>query len=294
MDKNSYGFCNNEVISTKITHLIANSLLSEQQLRKIIGRYSDMRENFNKYPADFAKDESEQWKFSKGLEPFAPEGRGCYSDTTAVPISISHPDFVDLTTRSEKRGAIGLDFPTWFYKSPGAPFIMIVAQDPLRSAKWYGECNDAVVSSPFGLQDAHHRENGNGGKRMWLLVQKLLERGYNVYLTDCRKFFVYNHAESDKYTTSGKMEIYRNVLMEEIEIINPELIVTLGHRADNTCRSLLGDDYRLSGYIPHLCGTATHKIYDYFKIIKDTNIHELAVLYTDLIESIIHNNHGKK
>ena len=90
------------------------------------------------------------------------------------------------------------------------------------------------------------------------------------------------------------MEIYRNVLMEEIEIINPELIVTLGHRADNTCRSLLGDDYRLSGYIPHLCGTATHKIYDYFKIIKDTNIHELAVLYTDLIESIIHNNHGKK
>ena len=33
-------------------------------------------------------------------------------DTITVPIPITHPDFKDLTTRTEKRGAIGLDLPT--------------------------------------------------------------------------------------------------------------------------------------------------------------------------------------
>lgn len=265
-----------------------------------------MHVNFNRYPKDYAKTKDEEWLFSEGLYPFTPMGwNRCYSDTTAVPIPISHPHFIDLTTRTKEqgRGAIGLDFPTWFYLHPDAPFIMIVAQDPLRSAEWYGDkgnkkyhankydgtflCEGAIVSSPFGLQDAHHREEGNGGKRMWLLVQALIERGYNVYLTDCRKYFVYNHVESDKYSTPDKMEIYRNILMEEIKIIDPKLIVTLGHSADKCCRELLGDDRRLSGYIPHFCGTAGHKINDTFGIKRKTDINELAEIYANHIVDLI-------
>ena len=254
-----------------------------------------MRNNFFSYPKDFVTDDKGEWKFSDDLKPFAPKGRGCYSDTTAVPIPISHPDFIDLTTRTKEqgRGAIGLDLPTWFYQSPEAPFIMIVTQDPLRSAKWYGDevdekyiCNDAVVSSPFGLQDAHHRERGTGGKRMWLLVRALLELGYNVYLTDCRKFFVYNHTQSDKYTTAEKMDIYRNILLEEIKIINPKLIVTLGHSAHKSCQELLGDDKRLSPYLPHFCGTAGHKIKEFFEIKQKVSIEDLASMYANKIAEL--------
>lgn len=292
----NFGFCENKAISDKIQNIIAYNLLGREQLDKIVHRYGDMRANFNKYPKDFAKCDTDEWIFSEGLEPFAPTGRDYYSDTTAVPIPISHPDFIDLTTRAkgQGRGAIGLDLPIWFYQSLNAPFIMIVTQDPLRSSKWYGDeadekfiCDDAVVSSPFGLQDAHHREKGTGGKRMWLLVRKLLERGYNLYLTDCRKFFVYNHHESDLYTTSEKMNLYRNILKKEIEIINPKLIVTLGHSADKSCRSLLGNDRRLSGYIPHFCGTAGHKIKEFFKLRSKTDIEGLAALYADHIETLV-------
>ena len=300
MTHENFGFCENDAISNKIHHLVANNLLGVEQLDKIKRRYDDMRNNFFSYPKDFVTGDKKEWRFSEGLEPFTPKGREFYyGDTTAVPIPITHSNFKDLTSRAkgQGRGAIGLDLPTWFYHTPDAPFIMIVAQDPLRSAEWYGDkkdekfiCKDAVVSSPFGLQDAHHRENGNGGKRMWLLVRALFEKGYNVYLTDCRKFFIYDHAESDKYTTPDKMEIYRNILKEEIDIINPKFIVTLGHNADKSCRSLLGDDYRLSGYIPHFCGTAGHKISDFFNVERKTGIKELAELYAAHIENLIEEN----
>ena len=304
-NKNNFGFCENETISHKIQELIANSLLGVEQLDKIERRYDDMRNNFYRYPQNFVTGDKKEWEFSDGLKPFAPKGREFYyGDTTAVPISINHPNFIDLTARTKEqgRGAIGLDLPTWFYQSSEATFIMIVTQDPLRSAKWYGDevderyiCNDAIVSSPFGLQDAHHREKGNGGKRMWLLVRALLEKGFNIYLTDCRKFFVYNHHESDVYTTSEKMDLYRNILKEEIDIINPKLIVTLGHSAEKSCRELLESDNRLSGYIPHICGTAGHKIKQYFGLESKTDINHLAELYANHIVELIHckNNSSK-
>lgn len=295
MDNKTYGFCENKNITHKIHNLIADNLLGIEQLSKIERRYDDMRNNFFSYPKDFVTEDKREWKFSEDLKPFAPKGRGCYSDTTAVPIPITHPDFIDLTTRTKEQGcgAIGLDLPTWFYQSPEAPFIMIVTQDPLRSAKWYGDevdekyiCNDAVVSSPFGLQDANHREKGNGGKRMWLLVRALLEKGYNIYLTDCRKFFVYDHKESDKYTTPEKTDIYRNILMAEIDIINPALIVTLGHSANKSCQELLGDDKRLSPYMPHFCGTAGHKIKEFFEIKQKVSIEDLASMYANKIDEL--------
>ncbi len=306
MNNVNFGFCENEIISHRIQELIAKNLLGVEQSDKIERRYDDMRNNFFNYPKDFVTGGKKEWEFSEGLEPFTPKGRVFYyGDTTAVPIPITHTNFIDLTTRAkgQGRGAIGLDLPTWFYQSAEAPFIMIVTQDPLRNAEWYGDkgnttyhtdkydetflCLDAVVSSPFGLQDAHHREKGNGGKRMWLLVQALLERGYNVYLTDCRKFFVYNHNQSDKYTTAEKMDIYRNILLEEIEIINPKLIVTLGNSANKSCRELLGDDKRLSSYMPHFCGTAGHKIKEFFKLSSKTDIEGLAALYADYIETLV-------
>lgn len=60
-------------------------------------------------------------------------------DTITVPIPITHPDFKDLTTRTEKRGAIGLDLPTWFNLKNTDKRIMLVAQDPLRGNTWYSD-----------------------------------------------------------------------------------------------------------------------------------------------------------
>ena len=288
--ENNFGFCGNEQITQKIYKMIADDLLGGEQLKKIEMRYSDMRRNFNNYPKYYAKDRPE-WQFSEGLYPFKPVeyDKPYYLDTTAVPIPITHPDFIDLTTRTEKRGAIGLDLPTWFNMGDCHHVIMLVTQDPLRSAEWYGDkvsdnylCTDAVVSSPFGLQDANHRERGNGGKRMWLLVTELIGKGYGVYLTDCRKYFVYSHKESAKYTSDEKTARYKDILSKEIDIVKPQKIVALGSDARNYCNSIGIKTYP-ERPLPHFSGAAGKQIKAHFDYEGSRTIAELAKMYADEI-----------
>ena len=133
-------FLDDKEIACRIYEMLANDVLGKEQLEKIKLRYDDMYRNFFNY----SKDEAQKlglkdaiWEFSSGVEPFTPTGwNRYYEDTITVPIPITHPDFKDLTTRTERRGAIGLDLPTWFNLKNNDKRIMLVAQDPLRDNTW--------------------------------------------------------------------------------------------------------------------------------------------------------------
>lgn len=258
---------------------------------------------------NYSKDEAQKlglkdafWKFSTGVEPFTPaRWKRYYEDTITVPIPITHQDFKDLTTRTEKRGAIGLDLPTWFNLKNNDRRIMLVAQDPLRGNTWYSDvdkfpkgktgrkedyiCIDALVASPFGLHGKSWRDKKNGGGRMALLVEKLIEHGYGVYLTDCRKYFVYDHKESAEYSKEKK-SIYKAILQKEIGIVNPQRIVAVGNEAYDYCHELIGDDVRLL-HVPHISGLAAKKQKIFFELDenKKTTIEELVERYAKYIIS---------
>lgn len=132
-------FLDDEETACQIYEMLANDVLGKEQLEKIKLRYDDMHRNFFNYSKDEAETLNRSgrkvgtWEFSKGVEPFMPKGwNRHYEDTITVPIPITHPDFIDLTTRTVNRGAIGLDLPTWFNLKGNARRIMIIAQDPLR------------------------------------------------------------------------------------------------------------------------------------------------------------------
>ena len=138
--------------------MLANDILGKEQLEKIKLRYDDMYRNFFSYSKEEAvkliKSGTEAcvWEFSKGVEPFTPKGwNRYYEDTITVPIPITHPDFKDLTTRTEKRGAIGLDLPTWFNLKNTDKRIMLVAQDPLRGNTWYSDVDKFRCIIVFSL-----------------------------------------------------------------------------------------------------------------------------------------------
>lgn len=271
-------FLDDKEIAYQIYEMLANDILGKEQLEKIKFRYDDMYRNFFNYSKEEAgkliKSGTEAcvWEFSKGVEPFTPKGwNRYYEDTITLPIPITHPNFKDLTTRTEKRGAIGLDLPTWFNIKNTDKRIMLVAQDPLRDNTWYSDvdnpdvpektgckenyiCIDALVASPFGLHGKSWRDKKNGGGRMALLVEKLIEHGYGVYLTDCRKYFVYDHEESAEYSKEKK-SIYKAILQKEIGIVNPQRIVAVGNEAYDYCHELIGDDVRLL-HVPHISGLA--------------------------------------
>ena len=285
-------FLDDKEIAYRIYEMLANDILGKEQLEKIKLRYDDMYRNFFNYPKEEARKliksgtEACVWEFSKGVEPFTPKGwNRYYEDTITVPIPITHPDFKDLTTRTEKRGAIGLDLPTWFNLKNTDERIMLVAQDPLRGNTWYYICIDALVASPFGLHGKSWRDKKNGGGRMALLVEKLIEHGYGVYLTDCRKYFVYDHKESDIYSLKKKA-IYKRILEKEISIIRPGCIVAMGNQAYSYCKELLGNDPRVK-YAPHFSGAATWKAKDFFDIPpkQKVSIEELAEKYVEYIIS---------
>ena len=148
-------FLDDKEIACRIYEMLANDVLGKEQLEKIKLRYDDMYRNFFNY----SKDEAQKlglkdaiWEFSSGVEPFTP---------------------------TEKRGAIGLDLPTWFNLKNNDKRIMLVAQDPLRDNTWYSDidkfpkgktgckedyiCIDALVASPFGLHGKSWRDKKNGG-----------------------------------------------------------------------------------------------------------------------------------
>ena len=302
-------FLDDKEIAYQIYEMLANDILGKEQLEKIKLRYDDMYRNFFNYSKEEAgkliKSGTEAcvWEFSKGVEPFTPKGwNRYYEDTITVPIPITHPDFKDLTTRTEKRGAIGLDLPTWFNLKNNDNRIMLVAQDPLRDNTWYSDvdnpdvpentgckedyiCIDALVASPFGLHGKSWRDKKNGGGRMALLVEKLIEHGNGVYLTDCRKYFVYDHKESAEYSKKKK-NIYKAILQKEIGIVNPQRIVAVGNEAYDYCHELIGDDARLL-HVPHISGLAAKKQKIFFELDENrkTTIEELVEKYVEYIIS---------
>lgn len=301
-------FLDDKEIACRIYEMLANDILGKEQLEKIKLRYDDMYRNFFNYSKEEAgkliKSGTEAcvWEFSKGVEPFTPKGwNRYYEDTITVPIPITHPDFKDLTTRTEKRGAIGLDLPTWFNMKNTDKRIMLVAQDPLRGNTWYSDvdkfpkgktgckenyiCIDALVASPFGLHGKSWRDKKNGGGRMALLVEKLIEHGNGVYLTDCRKYFVYDHKESAEYSKKKK-NIYKAILQKEIGIVNPQRIVAVGNEAYDYCHELIGDDARLL-HVAHISGLAAKKQKIFFELDENrkTTIEELVEKYVEYIIS---------
>ena len=188
-----------------------------------------------------------EWQkvFTEDLKPF-----NGYSDTTSVTIPLGNTQ-LGSDIKALHKGAIGVDLPTWF-NIQNNTHIMIVAQDPLRSNKWYGECFDTVISSPFGLHSLEHRQNARGGKMMSLLVERLVNNGYGVYLTDANKFFIHDHKTTNMFSVAH-IDVYAEIIRQEIEIVKPTVIVCLGRSAERMCKKMgLSDILPL----PHLSGTA--------------------------------------
>lgn len=235
-------------------------------------RYKQMRKCYDFSYAEWQKE------FSDDLKPF-----NGYTDTTSVCIPILNPlfrnDFAD-------KGAIGLDLPTWFNVQVDNVRIMLIAQDPLRDAKWYEECHDAIVSSPFGMHDATHRKSGSGGKMVDLLINGLIKKGFAIYLTDANKYFVHDREMSKTYA-KNRLKTYTDILQKELDLVRPNLCVCLGKKAKEVLDKCMINAKSI--VLPHLSGTARGAIVKRFPILEDikATAENVANVYVDeIVESL--------
>lgn len=253
-----------------IIRLMASDVLGEEQYEKLELRYYDMFRNYDCVTKEALGSSrykgSKPWDFSNGIMPHKRNNRP-YSDTTAIPIPISHYMFKEMRAKliKEKQldgAVVGLDLPTWFNLS-SSDRLMIVAQDPLRNPKWYYECNAAICSSPFGQHDRVWRENGRGGKRVALMINALVAplHGYGVYLTDAYKYYLCGWKNNSKYRVglakdTDRLQLYQDILNKEIEIVRPKIIVTLGGATKKVVETIVRrNDVRILS-LPHFSGSA--------------------------------------
>ncbi len=266
-------FCNECSLSYDIPRLVAETLLGVESLYKTALRYKQMRDCYDCTCAEW------QQVFTDELKPFRE-----YDDTTSVTIPIGNsPLGADI--KALHMGAIGVDLPVWFNMQEDNKCIMIIAQDPLRNNDCYGECFDAVVSTPFGLHGLEHRQNARGGKMADMLVKMLVGEGYGVYLTDANKFFIYDHKITDKFS-AAHLKAYAEVLKREIECVRPSAIVCLGRRAEKMCRK-----FGIQGVLPlpHLSGTARGAMVRRFRRLREcgTTAENIAEVYaTEIVGNI--------
>ena len=249
----------------EVSNVLAKFILGESQCHKIRLRFSDLKENFGAVTFDDIIDGSKLpiWKFSSGVTPFKD-----YDDTTSVPIPIKHPLFKDISHKA----IISLDFPVWFNLLNSSKVVMIVAQDPMpRDREAYEGCDDAICSTTFGLHSITWRNKHNGGKRLWLLVLSLINKGYGVYITDSYKYYI--QSRDGKYISPSEENIssYRSSLVSEITIVEPSIIVSFGNRAASLLENLQLDETIPPRIInlPHFSGNAQDAIKKFFDFPHD-------------------------
>lgn len=200
---------------------------------------------------------------------------------------------------TDKSVLLGIDLPTWFgQKSSKGKKIIIVGIDPLRNNSTFKKANanletDVIIGTPYAF---HHEKMRLGKTRAyWEFVNGLSQDNF-VYVTDIYKTFFYTDISKKQrsysyYATDAYLrEQVQKVLHEEIKLINPDLIITLGaqsftHLTNSNCPKLTNNiknnKYHLNNHaktpvIPmmHLSGSTREKSLQNFVDANDIVISE--------------------
>lgn len=130
----------------------------------------------------------------------------------------------------------GIDFPYWFGNENSNIKIMIIGIDPMRDEKVFDKSyankyHDVIISTPYALHSEVMR-NGRT-KDYWKLIETLSKDNF-VYLTDIYKTFFYTDNTKEirsyrYYKSADVSQNARHIIAKEIELIKPDIIITLGN-----------------------------------------------------------------
>lgn len=156
---------------------------------------------------------------------------------------------------------MAIDLPV-FYKSSGnnKPTIMICAMDALPpkpdSHHWnnkdFNFKNDIGLWAPFSIIDDWKSPTGSMKSNIPFFAELL--KNFNLYITDIYKLF-FRYDYSNQLINSNQISNYTDlkneyqenihgyILSKEIEIIQPDCIVTLGNNSRNTLISINENQY---------------------------------------------------
>ncbi len=225
-------------------------------------------------------------------------------------IEINYLNFSSFLQSLESLKNLGVDLPMWFGNTNSHNKTMVIAFDPKRNGQ---NNNIPTLNTVFSLH--LYKEFKNSKKNdYWNFISFLIKNSF-VYVTDIYKLYYEEinnlnksilRSNKDKRYTSSKSETFQinqRILIEEISIIKPNKIITLGKDAENVIKkiALIETDqlsFNKSGieyiFIPHISKTVTQHITTIGKLFKsigilkhDQKTIELGQLIIDINKKII-------
>jgi uracil-DNA glycosylase len=143
---------------------------------------------------------------------------------------------------------LGVDLPSWFGDFKSKNRIMVIGIDPMRGSKDFkiadaDEMQHVIIGTPYALHDNKNRDWAKRNKHYFGFIDAISSENF-VYLTDIYKTFFYTNESNDVkkrsykyYNDADKENIEEknsvrnsvlNALCQEIELVKPNIIVTLG------------------------------------------------------------------
>lgn len=119
--------------------------------------------------------------------------------------------------------------------------IMLCAQDPLRGP---GPAK-LTVGTFFGIDSQYHRTRRHWGM-IWRLVRLLVDRGYDVWVTDAIKLFA---GPNMIYKDEKLRNLCYSVMQEEIAAFRPNRVIAFGSIAESALRAVIAHQQVIR--VPH-------------------------------------------
>ena len=197
-------------------------------------RYEKMGQNFKDVPFD-----DERWDQSCGCRNvrYKRNGRSYYKDALLCVNRQKHLKSRFWSGISDYYN-LGLDLPVWFCTTHKPKHqVMIISQDPERV--WHPEKN-LYLSTPWGVHSCQYTAS-QGARNSVNLIGQLLSCDTAVYFTDYVKFYfsssplskgdnglkLIDRMNLQNELLGGNCNL-QDVLKKEIEMVNPDLLVTFG------------------------------------------------------------------
>ena len=145
----------------------------------------------------------------------------------------------------ENSTLIGVDLPL-FFKCPEseAQTVMIVAQDPLRKRDDFPDFKDedvVIIGTPFAFHNSKSMQKKTNTKLVLALIKNIVAKNYHVYVTDVYKVWMKTETGKGLPLLEKDSAIFEQLLREELDIIDPKIIITLGNIARDGYRNISKD-----------------------------------------------------
>ena len=133
---------------------------------------------------------------------------------------------------------LAIDLPVYLTNESAKSNVMICAMDPLSEHK---KKDKIGLWNPFSI--LRNSENHKGSDASNHAFFSPLKNEFNLYITDIYKlYFMYEGKKSNKISAYTKLKVHKAILEQEIKIIKPEFIITLGNSAKDAILNIFNNN----------------------------------------------------